>query len=191
LTVSGIGSVAAIVTCGAAPSTMGYFRYDVLSIDTSGNITVTTGTEATTPVMPTTPSGELKLDHVLRYYGQTSIIQADIGKIWATPSLTTITLTVADDELAWAETSTNITVKCYDQYGSLYTGGVVINSAFTSGNGTVSPSSRSGTGGTFSFTYTRGGTSGDVSPVISFSSSTGILTATMIKLYDISGNLMI
>lgn len=188
----GIGSIAAIVTCGAPPATAGYFRYDLLSINAAGTITVTAGTEAATPIMPSTPSGEIKLDHVLRYYGQTSIIQADIGKTWSAPVLTTMTATVDDDELAWAESSTDIDIKSYDQYGTLYTGSKVINAAITTGNGTIAPASRSGSGSTFTFTYTRGGADpGDVSPVITFSSPTGAFVTAFIKLLDVGGDLMV
>ena len=191
LTIVGLGSVAAIVDCGSPPAGAGDFRYDLLSIDTAGAITLTAGTEATTPVMPATATSEVKLDHVLRYYGQTSIIQADIGKLYMAPQLTTLTATVADDELTWAETSTTITITCRDQYGKLYTGSKVVNAAITTGNGTIAPASRSGSASSFSFTYTRGGNDpGDVSPLITFTSPTGPFCTAFIKLFDAAGDLM-
>lgn len=188
----GLGTIAAIVDCGAAPATAGLYRYDLLSINATGTITVTAGTEAATPVMPATPSSQVKLDHVLRYYGQTTIIQADIGKTWLAPALTRLTVTVTDDDLAWAESSTAITVYCYDQYGVLYTGAKVVNASITTGNGTIAPASRSGSASSFSFTYTRGGADpGDVSPLLTFSSPTGAFTTAYIKLRDAGGALMV
>lgn len=191
LTVSGLGSVAAIVDCGAAPSTAGMYRYDLLSIDAAGTITVTAGTEAATPVMPATPSSRVKLDHVLRHYGQTTIIQADIGKMWTAPVFTTLAAAVDDDELAWAETSTHIHLTCRDQYGALHTGAKTITVAITTGNGSISPASGSGSSSAFTFTYTRDGNDpGDISPLLTFSSPTGPFTTAFIKLLDASGDLM-
>jgi hypothetical protein len=191
LTFTGLGAIAALVNVGDAPAAAGEYRYDLLSIDAAGTITVTAGAEASTPVMPTTPADEVKLNHVLRYYGQTAIIQADIGKYYQTPRLTSLTITITDGELAWGETSTAIAVKLYDQYGALYTGSTTINASLSSGNGTISPASVSGTASTRSFTYTRGGTTGDVSPVVYFSSPTGVFNMAFISLLDSSGDLMI
>ena len=44
LSYPGLGSIAALVNCGEPPTTAGYYRYDLLSIDASGTITVTAGT---------------------------------------------------------------------------------------------------------------------------------------------------
>lgn len=191
LSYPGLGSIAALVNCGEPPTTAGYYRYDLLSINAAGTITVTAGTEATAPVMPDTPANEVKLDHVLRYYGQEAIVQADIGKTWLAPQLTTLTATVTDDELAWGETSTTITIKCYDQYGMLYTGAKTITAAITTGNGSISPASKSGTASSFAFTYTRGGLVTDVSPLLTFTASAGAFTTAFIRLLDSDGNLMV
>ncbi|MFA5323368.1 MAG: hypothetical protein WC373_11915 [Smithella sp.] len=191
LTFTGLGTIAALVNVGDAPAAAGEYRYDLLSIDAAGTITVTAGAESSTPVMPATPTDEVKLNHVLRYYGQTAIIQADIGKYYQTPRLTSLTITITDDELAWGETSTAIAVKLYDQYGALYTGSTTINASLSSGNGTITPASISGTASTRSFTYTRGGTTGDVSPVVYFSSPTGVFNMAFISLLDSSGDLMV
>lgn len=192
LSYPGLGSIAALVDCGDPPATAGYYRYDLLSIDASGDITVTSGVESITPVMPDTPDDEVKLDHVLRYYGQTNILQADIGKIWIAPQLTSMTAVVADDELAWGETSTAVTLSFYDQYGQLYTGSKTVTAEITTGNGSISPPSKSGSGSSFSFTYTRGGNDpGDISPRLTFTASTGAVATVFIKLYNAAGSLMI
>lgn len=187
----GLGAIAALVAVGLPPATAGSYRYDLLSVDAAGTIKVTAGTEAAPPVMPATPSNEVKLDHVLRYYGQEQVVQADIGKMYVAPRLTTLTAAVTDAELSWAETSTTITVTFRDQYGALFTGAKVVNVSFVSGNGTVSPMSKSGSGSSFTFTYTRGGNDpGDVSPAIQFSSPTGPLSVVTITLLDAAGDPM-
>lgn len=187
----GLGAIAALVAVGVPPSTANRYRYDLLSINAAGTITVTAGTEAAIPIMPALPANEVRLDHVLRYYGQAQVIQADIGKMYTAPQLTRLAVTVTDDELAWGEMSTAISISCYDQNGALYTGSKVVNASITTGNGTISPSSRSGTASSFSFTYTRGGNDpGDISPVLTFSSPTGPFVTTFIKLLDASGDLM-
>ena len=192
LSFTGIGSVAAIVDCGEAPAASGDYRYDLLSVDAAGDVTVTAGDEDTTPVMPDTPADEVKLNHVLRYYGQTKIAQGDIGKIFVAPRLTRLTVTASDEELAWGETTSTLTVYCYDQYDALYAGAKTINAEIISGNGTVAPTVRTGTATSFSFTYTRGGNDpGDLSPTIQFSSPTGIMTVIPIRLLDGDGYLMI
>ena len=188
----GLGDIAALVNCAASPAVAGTYRYDLLSVDTTGAITVTAGAEATVPIMPTTPAGEVKLNHVLRYYGQTSIIQSDIGKIWLSPALATVEAVIADDQLAWAEMSTTITITCRDQYGQLFTGSKTVNATFESGNGTIAPLLRSGGGSAFVFTYTRGGNDpGDISPMLTFSSPTGALCVAFITLLDVGGSIMI
>lgn len=189
---AGLGDIAALVNCSVAPTVAGTYRYDLLSVDSTGSITVTAGAEATVPVMPALPASSIKLDHVLRYYGQTSIVQSDIGKIWLAPALVTLTAVIADDELAWAELSTTITITCRDQYGQLFTGSKTVNAAFESGNGTVAPLLRSGGGSSFVFTYTRLGIDpGDISPMLTFSSTTGALCVAFIKLLDAGGGIMI
>jgi hypothetical protein len=104
--------------------------------------------------------------------------------------LTTITLTVTDDALSWGENSTAIAVKLYDQYGALFTGSATINASVSSGNGAITPASISGTASTRTFTYTRGGTTGDVSPMLNFTSPTGAFNTTFIALLDVAGDLM-
>lgn len=190
MTLSGLGDIAEIVDCGPPPTTNGYYRYDLLSIGTTGTITLTAGTEATTPVMPTTPTGEVKLDHVLRYYGQTSIVQADVGKLYQAPSLASLTATITDDDLAWGENSTTITIRTYDQYGALYSGASVINAIMSSGTGSVNPPSRSGSTSSFSFTYSRDLSGTEESPIITFTSSTGISIVASILLRDSGGTIL-
>jgi hypothetical protein len=191
LYLEGLGSIAAIVQCGLPPASVGMFRYDLLSINSGGTITVTNGTEAYPPVMPSTPTNEVKVNHVLRYYGQTSIVQADIGQIMSAPTLTSITIDVADDELAWGEMSTSVTAYVYDQYGVLYTGGAVLSASIDSGNGSISPTTQSGGSSSFTFTYTREGTTGDISPYITIRTPEGQFNTTFITLLNASGHVMI
>ena len=162
----------------------------MLSIDTAGAITVTAGAESTAPVMPATPANEVRLNHVLRYAGQVTILQADIGKLWTAPAFTVLEIAVTDDELAWAEASTAITATCRDQYGQLYTGGKSVNASIISGNGAITPATRSGTGSSFAFTYTREQELTDVSPLIELRSPSGPFATAFIQLLDSDGELM-
>lgn len=195
----GLGDIAELVDVGLPPSTTGYFRYDLLSIDVNQVIAVTVGTEALIPIMPAVPVGEVKLDHVLRFEGQTYVAQSDIGRLWEAPRLSTIVATAGDDDLAWPaapyptypQIYTDISVVCYDQYGTLYSGGVVLNASFLIGNGLLSPTSRSGRTHTFSFRYTRYGLSNDSSPTIQFASDTGPLTIEQIILRSATGDIMV
>lgn len=190
LSYPGLGAIGALVNCGTPPATAGRFRYDLLSIDTTGAVTLTAGSEATVPVMPTTPTGELRLNHVLRYYGQSSIKQTDIGKMWTAPEFAALEVSVSDDELAWAELTSTLTATCRDQYGQGYTGQKSINASFIVGNGTISPLVRSGASATMAFTYTRNQDANDSSPIVELRSPSGPFVAAYITLLDISGNIM-
>lgn len=186
----GLGDIAALVNCSAAPATANYMRYDLLSIDDAGAITVTHGTSAVAPVMPSTPSDAVKLNHVLRYYGQTAIIQSDIGKMFTARTITTITVAAADSELAWGELTTTLTVTLKDQYGMAYLTSATVIPSFLIGNGTFTPSSRSTSTGSTTFTYTRGGADpGDQSPIIQMAVGS-VMAICSIILLDASGDPM-
>ena len=192
MTYPGLGDIAALILTTAPPATPGLWRYDLLSIDAAGTITLTGGAEAAVPVMPATPANQVKLDHILRYYGQTSVVQTDIGKLYQAPALTRITAAASDTDLAWGELTSTITVQIFDQYGRPYTGGATINASIISGNGTIAPASQS-TGGSSSaaFTYTRGGNDpGDQSPYLQFSSQAGPMATIFIILRNVAGDIM-
>jgi len=140
---TGLGDIAAIVAVSTPPATAGLYRYDILVIGTDGAIHVVAGTEAATPVMPSTTASHVKINHILRYYGQTRIDQSDIGRNFTVSTPVQIDISASDDELTWAETTSTLTVSVYDQYGALYLSSVVINASFLSGNGTLSPMAKS------------------------------------------------
>lgn len=190
--IAGIGEVAAMVDCGSAPATIGYWRYDLLSVNATKEITVTKGDSGSIPEMPAIPPYQVKLDHVLRYYGQGSIIQSDIGKVYVTPSVASLESSVSDDDLAWAELTSTITISAYDQYGQLYRSGVIIHAEITNGNGSLNVYSRTtNSSGVATFIYTRLGTAGDSSPLIKFTTDSGAMTYVMITLRDASGYRMV
>lgn len=129
---------------------------------------------------PAIPSGHLECGRILIYGGMTAIKQSDINKTWAGPIPTTLSMTIADEDLAWAELSTTVTVAVKDQYGNpIYTAapGWGMTLAITAGNGkvsiegqesTTSVSSLTGTSSNqLIFTYTRNQQDpGDVSPTL-------------------------
>jgi hypothetical protein len=123
--------------------------------------------------MPTTPADHLKIGHVLRFYGQTIITQADINRVWTAQNLATLTVTASDADLLWSQASCTLTVKKYDQYGARYNKDATIQSSILYGNGTLTPASRSGTSYSQSFTYVRDQEITDISPTLFFQASTG------------------
>jgi hypothetical protein len=198
LTIPGItGSIAQIIICNAAPAAgSGLYRYDIITIGTDKALHYTAGTAAATPAMPATPSGHLRCGWVLLYPGLTEIQQSDVHKTYTAPIPIRITAVASDDELAWAETTSTITVTVYDQYSQPLPGIWTIDAEITSGNGTLTPPSASTAGADHAhFTYTRDGNDpGDVSPWLTFTFPYGGLTLTsrvFIALLDAGGALMI
>jgi len=188
---TGIGDIAAIVKLAVPPATPGKFRYDILVIGIDFAIHVVAGAEAATPVMPTTTASHVLIKHILRYYGQARIAQSDIGRNYTAPVVAQVAVSASDDELAWAELTSTLTVSVYDQYGALYRSNVVVNAAFLTGNGTLAPMAASTATGTTTFLYTRGGADpGDQSPIIKFSVPSGAVGTLLITLLDVSGNVM-
>ena len=183
----GLGDIAALVGMPEPPTTTNYFRYDVLEIGTDGSIHVVEGTEGATPTMPSVTADHVKVDHVLRYEGQTQILQSDVGRNYTSPVVTRIDVSATDDELAWAELTTNVTVTVYDQYDRLYKSSVVITPSFLLGNGTVTPPSKSTSSGTATFVYTRDQEVTDESPIIKMTVASGAFGQVFIALLDESG----
>jgi hypothetical protein len=190
------GSIAQIITCNAAPAAgSGLYRYDIITVGIDRALHYTAGTPATAPALPATPSAHLLCGWVLLYPGLTEIQQSDINKTYAAPVPVRITAVASDDELAWAETTSTITVTVYDQYSQPLPGTWTIDAVITSGNGTLAPASASTAGANHAhFTYTRGGADpGDVSPWLTFTMSYGGSPSTsrvFIKLLDAGGALM-
>jgi hypothetical protein len=163
-----IGGIAAAVPINAAPET-GYYRQDMLSVGINGVVDYTAGTPVTTaPVKPTLAADHLLLGYVFVPWGTTTIITVgNIGGEFVAPVPAMMTFTIADDDLAWAELSTNITVAVLDQYGNAINGtgvGWPLRLDIQSGNGTIAAGSETsltsvrgytGTGNSYVFTYTR------------------------------------
>ena len=160
--------VAGVVNLNAAPS-VGYFRYDLISVGADGVIDYAAGTPVTSdPVKPTVASNHLALAYILVYGGMTQIFSSDIYQEWTTPAPASITVVPADNDLAWAELSTEVVVSVFDQYGNPVTTtgyGWYMTLEIIQGNGSVSSpeegSSTSKIGGHtgsenhYHFTYTR------------------------------------
>ncbi|MDH4319957.1 MAG: hypothetical protein OEV73_00510 [Desulfobulbaceae bacterium] len=196
-----IEETAAVLAIGAAPA-VGQWRYDLVSVGADLAIHVTAGTASSSPVMPDLPAGHVKCGHVLVTGGMTEVTSSAIDVWWVAPAPSLLTVAIADDDLAWGELSTTVTVAVEDQYGHsiLQSGnGWYVTLAIATGNGTISWGSSSGTSvegysGAASnqvvFTYTRDGLDpGDVSPT--FSITMDYLTAYgNIILRDVGGDIM-
>lgn len=173
-------NIAGVKIIDAAPAA-GSFRYDLIVIGSDLAIDVVKGSNFTTVVsIPSVPSGHLECGRILLYGGMTAIKQSDINKTWAGPIPTVLSMTIADEDLAWAELSTTVTVAIKDQYGNaIYdvAPGWGMTLAITAGNGKVSIGSQESTtsvsehtgaaSNQLVFTYTRNQQDpGDVSPTL-------------------------
>jgi hypothetical protein len=190
-----LGLVGAIAYLQPPPASgSGLYRYDILSIGATGAITVTTGTPASVPTMPATPANQDLLGCVLMYPGMASITQKDIGKLFSAPVATRITASASLSTMTWSEATSIITVTVLDQNGQALSGTYTIMTSFARGNGAIAPVNGSIAGGSSCvFTYTRGQTSGDESPIIVFTLQSGynpLTTTLLISLLDASGNVM-
>lgn len=189
----------ATVTLDAAHAT--YFRYDSIVVGADGVVDVVKGTAAVSdPVMPTTPADHIRIGWVLVYPAATTIAQSAVYQLYTDRQAVGITVVVADDDLAWAQTSTSITITVVDQYGRTLSGSYIATVAFSRGNGTLSQGGDSSTtsltiafSGSVSVTYTRNGIDpGDNSPTITVDeSTTGYSGGCFIILRDASSGIMI
>ncbi len=179
-----INDIAAILNIDPAPPS-GYFRYDIVVIGSDLAFNVIKGSDFTTvATIPDVPSGHLLIGKILLCGGMTYIRQTDIDKDFIlSPQFI---MEIADDDLAWDELSTTITISVLDQCGGpMYqTGdGWYITLSFASGNGTISIGGQSSnsslsvytgaSSNSLTFTYTRFHLDpGDLSP--SFQAQCGI-----------------
>lgn len=199
-----MNEVAGVLPIDTAPAA-GSSRYDLIAIGSDLLFDVVKGTASSNPVMPDVPSGHLKCGHVLLYAGMTKIVQSDINKYFSEPVPTILSMTIADEDLAWAELSTTVTIAIKDQYGNpiyIAAPGWGMTLAITAGNGKVSIGSQESTSsisehtGASSnqivFTYTRDQLDpGDVSPTLVATIDGYPLSVTKrILLRDIDGNPM-
>lgn len=175
-----MGDVAEVLAVDVAPAS-GNFRIDLIVVGTDAVIDYIAGTESASPVKPAIPSSHVQICTLLVSASTTKIEFANINKPFRTRRVASIKMVIADDELAWAELSTAITVQVFDQYNEpfgLAGDGWYITLEFVSGNGTLS-SVEEGSSTTkigqhagddsfdAGFTYTRDQQDpGDVSPVI-------------------------
>jgi hypothetical protein len=194
ITVPGLGLVAALARFPAAPTAgSGLCRYDILGVDASGAVHVSSGTPAATPVIPGTPAGQDLLGWVLLYPGMTAISLADIGKLFVEPTPTGITVSASLTTMTWAEPVSTITVTINDQNGQPLPGSYTIAPSFVRGNGWISPSTiTTSASSSCMFVYTRGQTAEDESPIIQFTLGGlyPLIATLLITLLDSSGNVM-
>jgi len=138
----------------SAPSA-GQFRYDLFSLSPSLIVTKTAGAAFTTvESKPALPSGHLPIGYLLMRGGQTVITAADIGQIWSAPVPASIATTATDNGTTWS-----IVASVKDQYGNAITTslGWNITATIASGDGSIAPASgNTGSGSSFTFTYTEG-----------------------------------
>jgi hypothetical protein len=198
-----MGSSADTVNFDAASATK--FRYDIVVAGEDGDAHVVKGTnDSGEPTMPSTPADHVRLGWVLIYPNMTEVTAGDINRLYTEPAPAELRCVVADQDLAWGDTTTTLAISVRDQYGntiSLGGAGYGVTISWSSGNGTLSYGGASqDESAAFSFymdpsatvTYTRGGNDpGDVSPVFAIDETVkGLATATYILLRDGLGALM-
>ena len=148
-----MGDVAGVFTI-SAPSA-GQFRYDLFSLSPTLVVTKTIGAAFTTAESkPALPGGHLPISCLLVRGGQTVITAADIGQSWSAPVPASIATTATDNGTAWS-----IVASVKDQYGNAITTslGWNITAIIASGDGNIAPASgNTGSGSSFTFTYTEG-----------------------------------
>lgn len=195
-----MGQVAGIFVVPAAPAS-GKFRIDIIAVGSDLVQDYITGTISATPVQPDTPANHVLLGSILVPGGATTIEQTDINKPFVAPMPSSLTVAIADDELAWAELSTSLTVTVFDQYGQpINVGSGFMTAEFMSGNGTLSVDGTSSstivgtriTGSQAVFTYARDQLVTDVSPILKFTleQQPPIMSTGNIILLDSDGNEM-
>jgi hypothetical protein len=197
LSIVGIsGQIAALVTCNTPP-TSGLYRYDIAYVGVDSIVQYLAGTATAIPVMPTTPADHVLIDWILLHSGMSRVSRSDIHRLYRTPSLNRIVVSLSDDELSWIELTSTITVAVYDQYSQLLPGNWIVSITIDTGNGSLSSDlitmSNSSSG---SVIYTRGGNDpGDVSPRITVSLiSSGYLRLSksiFIRLLNLDGDVML
>jgi len=168
-----LDGITANIAINAAPSA-GTYRYDLIVIGSNMTFDYVAGTAAASPVMPAVPSGHLLCGWILVSPGVTQISRLEINKTFTAVTASYMTVAVADNDLAWAELSTTVTVSIKDQFTQPISGNWTVTLAFSEGNGLLSfgggtpASTATGqtTGSTIAFTYTRNQDSGDLSPLL-------------------------
>jgi len=201
-----LGEVAGAVAINSAPSA-GLARIDRIAVGMDGIIDYIAGTSASSPTAPSTPANHVSLGTVLVPSGITEITNNNINRSWSEPVPSELLITIADDDLAWDEVSTNVRVQVCDQYrrgisGPASSNGWYIQLEIYSGNGTVH-SNEEGNSTTiigghtgilsyYDFTYTRNQEPDDNSPVLRAIVNVGNEIEAYAKIFlgDESGNIM-
>lgn len=180
------------------------FQFDAVNIAADGVLDVQAGTAATPPLVPAVPSAHVRCGTVLLYNGITEIVSRDLNASYKPRIASSMSMVASDVNMTWAESTSTLTINVKDTYGApIYEGrlGWLVRVEFLAGNGTLqfgsNPASATSAEGytttdEIQFTYTRGQTSGDSSPIIAATLiNYGALQAfTNIMLQDESGNYM-
>lgn len=190
-----LNTFAQVLNVNAASSTL--YRYDIIVIGSDLVFDYIAGTAAAVPEMPATPADHLLCGYILVPPGLTAIDTVNLNSQFVQATPVSLTMIIADDDLAWAQLSTSVTVTVYDQYEHAIVPSGSIKLSILNGNGTLqAPDGATSTseveyfptGSSSVFTYTRNGQDpGDQSPVlIATLTSLGISAGGMIKLRDSS-----
>jgi len=179
-------------TIDTAP-TSGQFRYDKIVVGPDLTIDYVKGTAAASPSMPATPSGHLLCAWVLIPPDKTTILASYINNTFVARHASSLTMAIADGDLAWDELSTTVTITIKDQYNDAFSTSGTMSLVFVIGNGTISDSgAKAFSGSSVTFTYTRNQEDpGDISPTLRASlNGIGLIATGSIILRDASDGIM-
>lgn len=116
-----IDEVGGSVAFDAAHATL--FRYDLIVVGTDGVLDVVKGDNASgEPTLPSVPVDHVQCGFVLIYPGMTKVGQSVINKYYSESLSPSLVVTLSDDDLAWGEHTSTITIKVCDQYERAYPG---------------------------------------------------------------------
>lgn len=185
-----------------------HFRYDSVTVGADGVIDVIKGSDflasGTIPDPPSALTDHVLIGYVLIPPNATALTGGEINKKFTAPKPTSISVSIADDELSWSELDTTISISMRDQYGNYAvapSGGWMFALAWTRGNGTLSYGVNS-TDESASFavsyagattadvTYTRNQDAGDISPLLTITEANAAYgsAAAYIQLLDVAGD---
>lgn len=201
-----ISEIAAALEIDPASSTNTEFRYDLIVVGDDEVVDVVKGTTFTTAEsIPSVPTSHVELGRILIYPNMSAIYNNDIDRLFLVKDPKFLTIAIDDDDLAWAETETTITVTVKDQYyNDVIKGGYgwYMKLEITDGNGSVGSTEEGsstsvigvhcGTSASCKFTYTRDQASTDISPKFKVTLETEfpVVDYTNLILRDSSGDIM-
>jgi hypothetical protein len=186
-----IGTSYTWVPLPSPPSVAGTFRYDQVEVTSSFLLEVRSGAESAVPIPLDPRSGQVVLGYILRRYNQKAVVDTDIQTtIQNTSGILQLTARVDKSDIAYGDSTPAVITVTVAEYNGSPINGQPLIAEILSGNGSLNPYTGStNSSGICTFSYLRGNTSGDVSPILNFRSSSdpALNDQVAIVLRDVNG----